>query len=131
MYRRACFLLVVFGLCQPTLTFADAKVRMYKINKKNQQKHFSLGKDAKLSGCHEFRKNKPVYRFVQFGFTWCSIYTDVNCSKDALVTADWKGKKYRRVSFDESVPQIKLYPGDQWFVTPDQPKIRSWYCEAK
>ena len=102
---------------------------MYRINKKEQQFRIPVGKASREPGCHNVRIRKKVYRFAQTGFAWCSVYSEKNCPQDAIVSAMWEGGKYRRIEFDESEPQAKMFPGAEWVLGLEAERVRSWHCE--
>ena len=126
---------IVFALCGlslswPVLSEPDGAARMYKINKKKQERRINLKEAGRQKGCHNLRFGKKVHRFAQAGFEWCSIYAEEDCAADSLIPAMWEGRRYRRVEFDESEAQAKMYPGTDWIVQSEGERIQSWYCEA-
>ncbi len=123
--------LIISLFVWPTLCVASGNARMYKINKKDQQSRIVLGSAAEKSGCHNLFRSRPVYRFAQIGFAWCSLYTEDDCKIGTIAPALWEGKQYRKVDFDETVPQDKLYPGSEWKPQAGDQVIQSWYCEAQ
>lgn len=132
-FRRQLLLIIsllsMLCLVWPASSFGEGNARMYRINKKEQQFRISTGDDAREPGCHNARFRKNVYRFAQAGFAWCSMYSEKNCAEESIVSAMWEGGKYRRVKFDESMPQAKMYPGAEWVLGLEADPVRSWYCE--
>ena len=105
------------------------KLRMYKLNKKDQpirQKWLSKTNEA---GCHNTLKSRAVYRFAQLGFDYCALYAKEDCASGSEVSATWGGKKYKNADVDIKEPQINLQKGTEWFLKPDENvTIRSWSC---
>ena len=110
---------------------AGAKIRMYEINSKLQQRKILLGDKVEQPGCHDMLWGKQVYRFAQFGFAWCSLHQEKACTPESIVPAYWSEGKYRRYNIDGTQPQEKLYPGEKWILKTDGIEVKSWYCEAK
>jgi hypothetical protein len=129
--------IVVLLLCGALILFwsvsasAGPKIRMYKMNSKLQQIKITLGGAAGKVGCHDLLWGKRVYRFVQVGYAWCSVYTQDGCAADSIVTAYWQDGDYRKYNIDGTEPQAKLYPGTKWIIDSAAQDIQSWYCEAK
>ena len=110
---------------------AGQKIRMYKMNSKLQQTKITLGGAVEKAGCHDLLWGKRVYRFVQIGYAWCSVYTQDGCAADSIVTAYWQDGDYRKYNIDGTKPQAKLFPGTKWIIDSAADDIQSWYCEAK
>ena len=110
---------------------AGQKIRMYKMNSKLQQTKITLGGAVEKAGCHDLFWGKRVYRFVQIGYAWCSVYTQDGCAADSIVTAYWQDGDYRKYNIDGTKPQAKLFPGTKWIIDSAADDIQSWYCEAK
>jgi hypothetical protein len=123
-----CGVLAIFWTASVS---AGQKIRMYKINSKLQQSKIVLGGAVKKAGCHDLLWGKQVYRFVQLGYAWCSVYAQDGCAADSIVTALWSDGDYKRYNIDEGKPQEKLYPGTKWIIDASADDIQSWYCEAK
>lgn len=123
--------IIMLSLVWPISAAADAKVRMYKLNKRDQQLRIGLGNAAEKVGCQNLRRGKKVHRFAQAGFAWCQLYTQEDCAQESIVSTMWAGRKYRKYGIDGTKPQTKLYPGSQWLVQLDDEAIQSWYCEAE
>ncbi len=107
------------------------KIRMYEMNSKLQQRSIIIGGAAEKAGCHDLLWGKRIYRFVQIGYQWCSLYTQEGCAANSIVTAYWQDGDYRKYNIDGTKPQKKLYPGTKWIVDAAAADIQSWYCEAK
>ncbi len=122
---------MVLALAWPVAAQADGKVRMYKLNKQEQQRRLSLGRAAEKPGCHNLLTGKKVYRVAQAGFAWCSVYAKDDCAPESIVSALWTGREYRKYQIDGTQPQKKLYPGSNWMLQLDDGNIQSWYCEAE
>jgi hypothetical protein len=124
-------LMCLLALIWSGTAFAGQKIRMYEMNSKLQQRSIAIGGAAEKAGCHDLLWGKRIYRFVQTGFQWCSLYEQESCVADSIVTAYWQDGKYRKYNIDSSKPQPKLYPGTKWIVDSAAADIQSWYCEAK
>ena len=124
-------LLLALALVWAGSAVAGQKIRMYEVNSKLQQRSIVLGGAVEEAGCHDLLWGKRVYRFVQIGYQWCSLYTQEGCASDSLVTAYWQDGKYRKYNIDETPPQAKLFPGAKWIVDSGAADIKSWYCEAE
>ncbi|MEE9447453.1 MAG: hypothetical protein V3V09_05810 [Arenicellales bacterium] len=125
------FALVFNALASEAVLASEGNVRMYTINKKQQQTRIRLGNSASEAGCHDLRFKKQVHRFAQAGFAWCQLFSESECIAETIIPALWKGRTYRRVEFDHNALQPKLYPGSDWVLAEDAPKIKAWFCEAK
>ncbi len=126
-------LLVLCAMCLVWSFSASAgqKIRMYEMNKKQQQRKIFIGGAVEEAGCHDLLWGKDIYRFAQFGYAWCSLYTRKGCAADSIATAFWEEGKYHKYNIDGSKPQEKLYPGGKWMVKSSDAAIKSWHCEAK
>lgn len=131
MSRVAISLICVLGLLWSGATLAGAKIRMYEINKKQQQRKIMIGDKVEEPGCHNLLWSKEIYRFAQFGYAWCSLYTEKDCASDSLVPAFWEKGDYHKYSLKEGDQSDKLYPGEKWIVVSEGKEIKSWYCEAR
>lgn len=123
-------------LCMPGLlwsgsAFAGTSIRMYEINKKEQQRKIILGDKVEQSGCHNLLWGKDVYRFAQFGYAWCSLHTEEDCTAHSRVPAFWGDGAFKRHKLKEGQQIEKLPPGDKWIVETEGEEIHSWYCEAR
>lgn len=129
--------MMVLLLCSALFLFwsvsasAGPKIRMYKMNSKLQQTKITLGGAVEKAGCHDLLWGKRVYRFVQIGYAWCSVYTEDGCAADSIVTALWSDGDYERYNIKGDEPQEKLYTGTKWIIDAAADDIQSWYCEAK
>lgn len=128
--RVTIALLCMFAMLYSGSVLAGSKIRMYEINKKQQQRKIVIGNKVEEPGCHDLLWSKEVYRIAQFGYAWCSLYTEEGCAAGSLVPAFWQEGDYHRYKIKEGQQSEKLYPGDQWIVVSDGKKIKSWYCEA-
>lgn len=134
-YRAVAPLSLITALLAYTLMSAayaaSANVRMYKLNNKEQKIRIILRK-TEQSGCHKMPlRGKKVVQFTQKGFAWCSVYSEKKCAAGSIVPALWTGKPYRKIEFDQSKPQPRLFPGSDWQLPTEDTRILSWYCEAK
>jgi hypothetical protein len=131
--RRALILMLfcAFSLLWSVSASAGQKIRMYEVNSKLQQRKIIIGGAAEKAGCHDLLWGKRVYRFVQIGYAWCSIYSEEACAAGSLVTAIWQDGDYKKYDINDSEPQEKLFPGTKWIVDSGADDIQSWYCEAK
>jgi len=119
------------GLMMPVNASAGENIRMYKINKKQQQRRIMFGNAVKQPGCHNLIVERKVYRVAQTGFAWCSVYAEDDCTPGSILPAMWTGDEYHKYGIDGTRPQPKLYPGSHWnLVSPETP-VQSWYCEAR
>ena len=115
---------------QPVLSHDHGKVRMYKLNKKDQPVRLKWLKDTNEEGCHSLFKTRKIFRFAQVGYSYCVLYSGESCAVGSEVSAKWLGKKYKNATFDVDEPQTKLVKGTEWFLSQDENiKINSWYCE--
>ena len=126
---------LITALLACTLTSAayagSTNVRMYKLNNKEQKIRIILRK-AEQPGCHNMPlRGKQVAQFAQKGFAWCNVYSERNCAEESIVPALWTGKRYRKIEFDQTKPQLKLFPGSDWQLPTEDKRILSWYCEAR
>jgi len=130
---RLC--LMVFcglSLAVPAYVSAETSIRMYKVNKKKQQRRIMLSNKAiKQPGCHNLLYGRNVSRFAQTGYAWCSLYTQDDCAEESIMAARWTGDKYRKYGIDGTRPQPKLYPGSKWQPVSLETPVQSWYCEAE
>ena len=124
-------LISVAALLWSGSALAGQKIRMYEMNSKLQQRKIVIGGAIEEAGCHDLLWGKRVYRFVQVGYAWCSVYSLEGCAADSIVTAYWQDGDYRKYNIDGSKPQAKLYPGTKWIIDSGAQDIQSWYCEAK
>ncbi len=123
--------LCAISLILPMSANAGSSIRMYKINKKDQQRRIMFGNAVKEPGCHNLIIDRKVYRVAQVGFAWCSVYSEDDCAPDSLLPAKWTGDTYHKYDIDGSKLQPKFYPGSHWkLVSPNTP-VKSWYCEAE
>lgn len=123
--------IVFLALMFPSWAAGEANVRMYTINKKEQQRRINLKNASDVVGCHNMLRAKEVYRFAQVGFAWCSLHSEEECTDESLVSAMWVGREYRKYAIDSSQPQAKLYPGSHWLPQLAEERIKSWYCKVK
>lgn len=114
----------------PVPANAGPNIRMYKINKKQQQRRITFGNAAREPGCHNLIVSRKVHRVAQAGFAWCSLYAEDDCAPDSVLPAMWTGEEYHKYEIDGSQPQAKLYPGSHWDIISSKTPVQSWYCEA-
>jgi len=129
--------LCLLAFCAGSLVFpayvsAEPSIRMYKVNKKKQQRRIVLsGKATKQPGCHNLLYGRNVSRVAQTGYAWCSLYTQDDCAEASILASRWTGDKYRKYGIDGTRPQPKLYPGSKWQPVSLDTAVQSWYCEAE
>ena len=82
--RESAILLLMsmLALIWSGTAFAGQKIRMYEMNSKLQQRSIVIGGAAEETGCHDLLWGKRIYRFVQTGFQWCSLYEQEGCAAD-------------------------------------------------
>lgn len=123
--------LALLGLAVPSITIAHdhGKVRMYKLNKKDQPIRQKWLSNTDKAGCHGTRKTRAVFRFAQVGYDYCILYAKENCAEGFEVPGKWGGKKYKNAEFDIDEPQIRLLRGTEWYLNNSQnTSIKSWFC---
>ena len=126
----ACSAFLITAASQLAIADNHGSVRIYKLNKKKQLVKQRWVKKDERPGCHDLRGNKKAYRFAQVNFAWCTVYKGDDCAAGTELRALWRGREYRAVDIDISMPQIKLLPGADWYLSADQNiKMGSWYCE--
>ena len=111
--------------------YADdhGKVRIYKLNKKDQLVRLRRIKMEAGSVCNNQKKNQKAHRFALIGFKSCTVYDNKNCRSGDEVSALWGGGKYRSADIDISQPQTLLLEGTEWyFSSQENVTIRSWSC---
>ncbi len=129
---KICLLsLCAISLMVPVSVNAGPNIRMYKINKKQQQRRITFGNAAQEPGCHNLIISRKVHRVAQAGFAWCSLYAEDDCAPDSILPAMWTGDDYHKYEIDGSKPQAKLYPGSKWNLISPKTPVQSWYCEAE
>ena len=132
MYRKGGLLLIcALSLLWSTISVAGPKIRMYEVNKKQQQRKIVIGSAVEEPGCHNLLWGKDVYRVAQFGFAWCTLYAREDCPPDAVIPAVWESGNYRRYKIKKGQVQDRLYPGEEWIVKATGRDVQSWHCEAK
>lgn len=120
---------ITMGLV-PISANAGPNIRMYKLNKKQQQRRIIFGDAVKEPGCHNLIVSRKVHRVAQVGFAWCSLYAEDDCAPDSVLPAMWTGEEYHKYEIDGSQPQAKFYPGSHWEIISSKTPVQSWYCEA-
>lgn len=130
-YAGVCLFACVLGVGWSLSVAAAPKVRIYEINKKEQQRQIVIGSAVENPGCHNLLWGKKVYRFAQFGFAWCSLYAKDDCAPDSIVPAVWSSGNYHKYNIKAGTLQEKLYPGEKWLIQADGKAVQSWYCEAQ
>ncbi|MFT5114418.1 MAG: hypothetical protein ACI8P9_003755 [Parasphingorhabdus sp.] len=130
MVVRFLTLLAVFsiaGIATIPLPSEAGEVRFYKISKKSQQSEVRLVRNRNESGCHNFLRNKDIYRVAQVGFTYCTVFEQKDCPNNKGLVMEWRGKVKKNSI--RSQPGERLMPGDLWFFKDgEEQTLRSWLC---
>ena len=126
--------LIVLTLTGHSPVIADdhGKIRVYKLNKKDQLVRQRWGNKIRPINCHNLKKPREVHRFAQTGYEFCQIFSARNCVAGSEVLAMWDGNKYRikGVEIDTEQPQLYLYRGSKWLLDPEKNvEITSIRCQ--
>jgi len=105
----------------------NATIRFYKINRHQQTSKIKVSKNkTSKAGCHNFRGSPRVLTLVQTGFLSCSVYTEPNCPKTALI----KASNSKSDGFSSNLSQ-----GYAWYIKKQTEKdtkgvkLSSWSCK--
>ncbi len=120
---------LIYGTAGSVLADDHGKVRIYKLNKKQQLLRQRRMEKSGVAGCHGLSRPGQVHRFAQSGYAYCALFAENNCRQGTEITAKWHGKKYRSANVDLTRPQVRLLPGSQWILAPYRnTAIQSWFC---
>lgn len=86
--KIALSLTLIVGLCCISQAQASARqtIRFYKVDRQIQADRIKFTKKkASNPGCHSFRKKARVYKTVQIGYNWCSLYSKKDCTSESII----------------------------------------------
>ena len=87
--KTALLLTLIVGLCCISQAQASARqtIRFYKVDRQVQADRIKFTKKkASKAGCHSFRKKARVYKTVQIGYSWCSVYAKKDCASGSIIS---------------------------------------------
>lgn len=123
LFKVFCFF---FGLAflSACVQSSNQNVRFYKVNNKMQSTRILfVEKKGQESGCHNFIVNTRVQRFNQYGYQFCSVYSEKNCASQSVISASRE---------KNNTPTTQLSQGFSWYpiaTNKGGAKLASWFCE--
>lgn len=100
----------------------DPDIRFYKANKRLQQDRIVDFGQGDKPGCHDFLKSTRVHRIANYGFEFCVLYSQRNCTEGSEISARWK---------EDAETRTELAQGARWFPVREDvrgAKVGSWKC---
>ena len=122
-------------------------IRFYKVNRAIQADRIKFKKKkSKQAGCHNFLKKARVYKTVQIGYAWCSLYAKKNCAEGSIIALSKDDSEEVRAALAVKIKSSEIEPqadnnlsktmnqGNIWYpiaTSKRGAKIRSWHCSLE
>lgn len=126
--KSAITSLIISSISASSLWAAD--IRFYKINKHQQtDKIWVSKKKSQQSGCHNFRGKPRIFKVVQVGYDFCSLYQEKNCTENALIKASHEGIDAFASRLQEGYGWLPSLNADTTSANSNGVAIHSWKCQ--
>jgi len=129
MVKAGLFITLFSSFIYSPLWAAESNIRFYKINKHQQtDKLWVSKKKSQLSGCHNFKGSPRIFKIVQVGYEYCSVYQQKDCAEESLVKASHKNIDASASKLQEGYGWLPIDRLSETNNHVQGVKLRSWKC---